>query len=577
MKRARPNIDMLQQGQVLALAAARGSQNAAKATVRHGGADDPLVRMYGRVYGMGKGGADGEMHRGVVDQGPLQGQLHALKYRKPDSDPQREIETLKAVCHPNVVGLLQVYEPYGERRATVLAFLEADCDLGDVLRRRAGLGPDEQLSDSTRRGIAVQLLAALGHVHARGLIHRDVKPGNILVRFGEPLETCRSASGERIPCYLRLQLADFSRARWLPSRSAGTRFCRKTTVDEERRSIVREEAMSTRVTTALYLAPEVALLSAGEQESETPYGTAIDIWGFGVVLFQVLSGEHFVPEFDGDLTKVIGWIIRRVGPNVTDTSASAMYRSALSLSEQCPATALTKYQGNGWPWVKAALLWKSTERPSAHQLGQKPWAEPEAGTVPEPQPGRSAPAAARGDAVTSRPEPQPGRAPAAARGDAVTSRASSPLGTFCQAQPPEPVDAKQATTCACSGHCYQPGHRYRSGCNETLIVAYSTYCVSCTETHHRTESYMIPCPRPSHNHNHNCNSNRTAIAITSITIKSITIANHNRSRDWVANLGRDRAQRENLVSGDQVSSVLVAILARSVKSRVFVGERVINH
>ena len=193
---------------------------------------------------------------------------------------------------------------------------------------------------------------------------------------------------------------------------------------------------------------------------------------------------------------------------------------------------------------------------SGHQLGQKPWAEPEAGTVPEPQPGRSA--------------------PAAARGDAVTSRASSPLGTFCQAQPPEPVDAKQATTCACSGHCYQPGHRYRSGCNETLIVAYSTYCVSCTETHHRTESYMIPCPRPSHNHNHNCNSNRTAIAITSITIKSITIANHNRSRDWVANLGRDRAQRESLVSGDQVSSVLAATLARSVKSRVFVGERVIN-
>ena len=80
MKRPRPNIDMLQQGQVLALAAARGSQNAAKATVRHGGADDPLVRMYGRVYGMGKGGADGEVHRGVVDQGPLQGQLHALKY-----------------------------------------------------------------------------------------------------------------------------------------------------------------------------------------------------------------------------------------------------------------------------------------------------------------------------------------------------------------------------------------------------------------------------------------------------------------------------------------------------------------
>ncbi len=470
MKRRRPNVDMLQ-GRVpgIALAAAQGSQaaNATATLVRHGGADDPLVRMYGRVWGMGKGGADGEMYRGVVDQGPLQGQMHALKYRNPEDDPSREIQTLKAVCHPNVVELLQVYEPYGERRATVLAFMEADSDLGDVLRRRRGLGPDEQLSDGTRRGIAVQLLAALGHVHHRGMIHRDVKPGNILVRFGEPLETCRDSSGERIPCYLRLQLADFSRARWLPSCSAGRRVCRKTTVDEKRRSVVREEMMSTRVTTALYLAPEVALLSAGEQESETLYGTAIDIWGFGAVLFQVLSGEHLVPEYHGDLTKVIGWIIRRVGPNVTDTAASAMYQSALSLSEQCPATALTKYQGNGWPWVKAALLWKSTERPSAHQLARTPWAEPEAGTAPEPQ---------------------LGRAPATARGDAATPCASSPLGIFCKAQTPEPL-ATGATTCACSGHCYQPGHRYRGGCNETLIVSYSAYCLSC--------KCLVPgCDRP---------------------------------------------------------------------------------
>ena len=198
--------------------------------------------------------------------------------------------------------LLQVYAPYGHRRATVLAFLEADCDLSDVLHRRVGLGPDEQLSDSTRRGVAVQLLAALEHVHSRGMIHRDVKPANILLRFGEPLETCRTASGEQIPCYWRLQLADFSRARWLPSRSVGQRMRGKTTVDEERQSVVRQEVMSTRVTTAVYLAPEVA--------SKARYGKSVDVWAFGVVLFQVLSGKHLVPEYDGDLTKVIGFIIR---------------------------------------------------------------------------------------------------------------------------------------------------------------------------------------------------------------------------------------------------------------------------
>ena len=316
---------------------------------------------------MGKGGADSEMYRGIVRQGDLQGQMHALKFRKPDDDPKCEIETLQAACHPNVVRLLQVYEPYGDRQATVLAFLEADCDLSEFLRRRIGLDRDEHLSDSTRHGIAVQVLAALGHVHARGIIHRDVKPGNILVRFGEPPETCLSASGERIPCFLRLQLADFSRARWLPSRSAGQRICCKSTVDEQGLSVAREEVMTTRVSTATYLAPEVPLRSAGELDFETRYGTAIDIWAFGAVLFQVLSGKHLVGQYDGDNTKVMGWIIRRVAPNVMDTAACPLYQAALSHSEQCPARALTQFQGNGWPWVKAALRWNSAERPSGEE------------------------------------------------------------------------------------------------------------------------------------------------------------------------------------------------------------------
>ena len=92
--------------------------------------------------------------------------------------------------HPTVVELLDVFGPYGERRETVLAFPEADGDLNEFVRRRAGRGV--RLADSTCHGIAVQLLAALEHLHGFRVIHRDVKPANVLVSFGEPLETCRS-------------------------------------------------------------------------------------------------------------------------------------------------------------------------------------------------------------------------------------------------------------------------------------------------------------------------------------------------------------------------------------------------
>ena len=371
----------------VAPAAARGVTAVAEgvAPARQGGDDDPLSRMYWRVCSMGKGGADGDMYRGIVRAGPRKRQLQALKYRRPDDDPQREIEALRAVRHPNIVELLQVFEPYGERRATVLAFLEADGDLSGFLRRRAGRDPEERLPDSACHGIAVQLLAALEHMHGRSFIHRDVKPSNILVFFGEPLETCRTSSGKPISCSLRVQLADLSRARRLPSCSAGRRkFRLKTTVDQGEFAVDRGEVMSTRVTTAVFLAPEVPLTSKGEREDTTRYSTAIDIWAFGAVLYQVLSLEHFVPTYNGDITDVIGWYIRRIGPNDASTASSATYRSALEARSSPPTTRpLTEYQGSGWPWVRAALLWEATARPSAHQLAQTPWAEPpEAGSAP---------------------------------------------------------------------------------------------------------------------------------------------------------------------------------------------------
>ena len=70
-----------------------------------------------------------------------------------------------------------------------------------------------------------------------------------------------------------------------------------------------------------------------------------------------MSREHFVLEYDsGDVTKVIGWIIRRIGSNVAATAASVTYKAALQHLQELLASPLTEYQGSGWPWVKAALV-----------------------------------------------------------------------------------------------------------------------------------------------------------------------------------------------------------------------------
>ena len=54
--------------------------------------DDPLRHTYTGLQSMGISGADGDMVHGVVRTGPRKGQWHALKYRKPGDDPQREID-----------------------------------------------------------------------------------------------------------------------------------------------------------------------------------------------------------------------------------------------------------------------------------------------------------------------------------------------------------------------------------------------------------------------------------------------------------------------------------------------------
>ena len=168
---------------------------------------------------------------------------------------QRESEVLQRIQHPGVIRVLevgQVDEQLGG--GTYLAMEWLPDALDRVLRARF----PRPLEPSSALRITKGVAQALASVHAAGLIHRDVKPSNILLR----------ANGQPV-------LTDFGLVAAL--------------VDTMREQ--RLTPPDTLVGTADYLAPEVITGSA------TVDGR-VDIYALGIVLYEMLTG--YVPFADRD-------------------------------------------------------------------------------------------------------------------------------------------------------------------------------------------------------------------------------------------------------------------------------------
>ncbi|MET9390417.1 serine/threonine-protein kinase [Streptomyces sp. NPDC006624] len=157
-----------------------------------------------------------------------------------------EAQTAGSLNHPNVVGVLDFGE-YDNRLYLVMELVEGD-SLARVLTTSGAL-PAERVAV-----LAAQAAAGLAAAHARGIVHRDVKPANLLL----------DAHGT-------LKIGDFGIARFLDDPGAAL------------------TATGQIVGTGLYLAPERAL--------GKPAGPASDMYSLGCVLYQLLSGR---PPFDAD-------------------------------------------------------------------------------------------------------------------------------------------------------------------------------------------------------------------------------------------------------------------------------------
>lgn len=198
---------------------------------------------------IGRGGM-GEVWRAYDE---TLGRHVAVKLLLPqDSDPtatsrfRLEAQTAARIDHPNVVGVRD-FGAYDNRLYLVMELVEGD-NLARLLTRSGA-----QSAERVAR-MAAQAAAGLAAAHRQGIVHRDIKPGNLLL----------DADGT-------LKIGDFGIARFVDDPGAAL------------------TATGQIVGTSLYLAPERAL--------GKPAGPASDVYALGCVLYQLLTGR---PPFQAD-------------------------------------------------------------------------------------------------------------------------------------------------------------------------------------------------------------------------------------------------------------------------------------
>ncbi|MCU1499632.1 MAG: putative serine/threonine protein kinase [Acidimicrobiales bacterium] len=167
---------------------------------------------------------------------------------------RREAQSAANLNHPNIVG---VYD-WGKERGTYYIVMEYvdGRSVSDILRAE---GPIEAKQAA---GIAADVAAALGFAHRHGVVHRDVKPGNVLI----------TSSGE-------VKVADFGIARAM-------------TQSSEENLTQTGSVMGT----ATYFSPEQAQGKAVDPRS--------DLYSLGVVLYEMAAGK---PPFTADSPVAIAY------------------------------------------------------------------------------------------------------------------------------------------------------------------------------------------------------------------------------------------------------------------------------
>ncbi|CAC5385312.1 CDKL [Mytilus coruscus] len=215
------------------------------------------------------------------------GQLVAIKKFLESEDDKmvkkialREVRMLKQLRHDHLVNLIEVFR---RKKRLYLVFEFVDHTVLDELEKCPN-----GLDENTVRRILWQVLKGVEFCHVHNIIHRDVKPENILV----------SKSGV-------VKLCDFGFARTLAQPG---------------------ESYTDYVATRWYRAPELLV-------GDTKYGKAVDIWAIGCLLSEMLTGEPLFPG-DSDIDQLYH-IVKCFG-NLTPRHKEVFLRNPLFVGMRIP-------------------------------------------------------------------------------------------------------------------------------------------------------------------------------------------------------------------------------------------------